>query len=123
MANSKRLDKINNELQRAISEIINGKLKDPRLSGLISVLRTETTPDLKHAKVFVSIFNKDKEKSKESFAVLLSSAGFIRAEVARIMTTHTTPQLSFVFDESFEHSQRISQIIEGLHIGEDNSEE
>lgn len=109
-----RIDKVNTELQRTISEIINNRLKDPRISGIISVLRVETAADLKHAKVYLSIFNKDKQKIAETFSCISGGAGFIRSELSQELRTHTIPQLHFINDDSMEHSQKINDIIEGL---------
>lgn len=105
---------VNTQLQRTISDIINNRLKDPRISGIITVMRTEATPDLKHAKVYLSIFGNDKNKEKETFDCIVNSSGFIKSELARDMSTYTIPQLTFINDDSMEHSQKISRIIEGL---------
>lgn len=109
-----RKDMVNMELQRTISDIINNRLKDPRINGIITVLRVEATPDLKHAKVFLSIFSTDKSKIIETFNCICSSGGFIRSELAHDMSTYTIPQLHFFNDESMEQSQTISKIIEGF---------
>lgn len=118
MANN-RIEKINTELQRSISVIIDNKLKDSRITGLITVLRVDASADLKHAKVFLSILTNTPEKTAKCFEAINSAAGFIRSEASRNFNAHTMPQLHFVLDDSLEHSLKINAILETLKKEED----
>lgn len=113
MANN-RIDKINTELLKSISEIINNRLNDPRLTGIISVLSVNASADLKHAEVAISIFNADEEKLKTTYEILNKSAGFIRSELSRDSKLRTIPQIHFKNDDSMAYSQKIYKIIEEL---------
>ena len=79
--NSNRLGRIDEELKKEISNIINYELNNPKITGMISVTRAKITPDLKYAKVYVSILNS--KNVKDTLANLKKSSGFIRSEIAK----------------------------------------
>ncbi len=111
--NSNRMNRINEELKKEVSNIINYDLKNPHLEGgLISVTKVITTPDLRFARVYVSMINV--KSKKEALAILKKSAGFIRTEVARKVNLRTTPEFIFLFDESIEYGSRIDSIIKDI---------
>ena len=110
--NSNRMNKIDEELRKEISTVISLELKNPHLTGLISVTKVKTTPDLRYAQVFVSMIN---EKSKkDNLAILKQSSGFIRSCVAKKVNLRNTPELVFVFDDSLEYGSRIDEILKGI---------
>lgn len=117
MATSRK-ERINNEIKKILSDVIPGKLKDPRITGLVTVIRAEATADLKHCKAFLSIFGKDRASEQQTFEAILAAAGYIRSELSRGLTTHSTPQLHFVFDNSMEHSDKINSILLKLNLGD-----
>ena len=109
---SNRMYKVDEELKKEISNIISLELKNPHLTGLISVTGVKTTPDLRFAKVYVSMIN---EKSKkENLKILKQSSGYIRSEVAKRVNLRTTPELIFEFDESLEYGSRIDEILKNI---------
>ena len=109
---SNRMYKIDEELKKEISNIISLELKNPHLTGLISVTNVKTTPDLRFAKVYVSMIN---EKSKkENLKILKQSSGYIRSEVARRVNLRITPELIFEFDDSLEYGSRIEEILKDI---------
>lgn len=110
--NQNRLGRIDEELKKEISQIIGYELKNPKITGLISVTKTKITPDLKYAKVYVSILNS--KNSKETFANLKKSAGYIRTEIAKRMNLRMTPELVFVLDDSMEYGAKIDEILKGI---------
>lgn len=105
-----RTVRISEEMKREISSIIQGELKDPRLSRLISVTNVNVTKDLRYAKVFVSIMGNDEEK-KNAIDGLKSAAGFIRREVGHRIQLRYTPEIQFELDNSIEHGAYISKLI------------
>jgi len=111
-SNSNRMNKINEELKKQISYIIGTELQNPNLTGLITVTTVKTTPDLRYARVFVSIINS--KNQKEDLTILKKSSGFIRSEVARIVNLRITPEIIFEFDESIEYGAKIDQIIKNI---------
>ena len=109
---SNRMYKVDEELKKEISNIISLELKNPHLTGLISVTGVKTTPDLRFAKVFVSMINE--KNKKENLKILKQSSGYIRSEVARRVNLRTTPELIFEFDESLEYDSRIDEILKDI---------
>ena len=121
MSNAVRTDRIGTEMQREISDIIHS-MKDPRIQGMISVTRVDVTRDLRHAKVFVSIFDRDEETVKRSFDAIRSAAGYIRRETgARIMIRYT-PELHFVLDDSIAYGVEMIHRIDSIVSAEKRSE-
>lgn len=110
--NSNRLGRIDEELKKEISTIINYELKNPKITGLISVTKTKITPDLKYAKVYVSILNS--KNLKETFINLKKSSGYIRTEIAKRINLRITPELVFVLDDSMEYGAKIEQILKEI---------
>ena len=111
-SNSNRMNKIDEELKKEISNIISLELKNPHLTGLISVSKVKTTPDLRYARVYVTMIN---EKSKkENLAILKKSSGFIRSTLAKNVNLRYTPELVFEFDESIEYGNKIDEILKEI---------
>ena len=110
--NETRLNRINEELKKEISSIISLELKNPHLTGLISVSKVKTTPDLRFAKVYITMIN---EKSKkENLSILKQSSGYIRSAIAKKINLRYTPELIFEFDESIEYGSRIDEILKDI---------
>ena len=110
--NENRLNRINEELKKEISHIISFELKNPEATGLISVTKVKITPDLKFAKIYVSMLN---SKSKEkTLGALKKSSGFIRSEIAKRVNLRITPELIFEEDDSMEYGERIDSILKEL---------
>lgn len=118
---SNRIGRINEEIQRELSDLIR-TLKDPRVQKtMISVTRVETTSDLRYAKVFVSVY--DKELAKEVLQGLKSSGGYLRRELGRSLQLRYTPELVWEEDHSITYGARILDILSTLDIPEDTDEE
>ena len=107
-----RLNRINEELKRKISNIINYEVTNSNVTGLISVTSVKITPDLRYAKVFVSIINS--RNTKQTLAALKKSAGFIRSRIAEDVNLRVTPELVFELDESMQYGERIDTILEEI---------
>ena len=108
-SNSHRLDRINSELQREISHVIDFELKNANITGMISVTRVKITPDLRYAKVFVSVINSN--NINKTLEGLKKASGFIRTRIANTVNLRTTPELVFVYDDSDIQGSKIDQII------------
>jgi len=108
-----RTQKLAGEFQKEISKIISGELKDREmeLSGIISVTEVDVAPDLKTAKVFISIYAKDAEKKAKSFEIIKSNAPYIRHLLSQRMYIRTVPALTFLIDGSFEYGARIDELL------------
>ena len=114
--NEARLNRINEELRKELSSILAYELKNPNITGMLSVTKVKKTPDFKYAKVYVSILNsKNIEKTMEG---LKESAGFIRSRIAKEVNLRITPELVFEIDDSLEYGARIDNILNDLKKGE-----
>ena len=109
---SNRLNRIDEEMKKEISHIITYDLKDPNITGLISVTKVKVSGDLKYAKVYVSMLNA--KDNKQVLAALKKSAGFVRTEVAKRINLRTTPEIIFIFDDSIEYCERIDTILKNV---------
>ena len=118
---SNRIGRINEEIQRELSELLRS-LKDPRVhKTMLSITRVETTPDLRYAKVYVSLL--DKEYTKEALAGLKSSAGYLRRELGRSLQLRYTPELQWQADDSITQGAHILELLSKLDIPEDTDNE
>lgn len=114
-----RGDKINEEIRKEISDIIQNHIKDPRLTAMVSVTKVDVTKDLRYAKVFVSIFGNEEAKSS-SFNVLKNSSGFIRHELGRRINLRYTPEIIVEIDASIEYGMHIDALIQHLKENENH---
>lgn len=103
-----RIDRVNAEIQKTLSSCIQNDLKDTRITGLITVTRVETTPDFKNAKVYLSIFDKNKQ---EVFEVLKKSVGKLRRAISENVKIRFVPELDLKLDDSIEYSFYIDEIL------------
>ena len=111
--NSVKNRRINDEVMKALSEIIRGDLKDPRISPLTSVVAVNVAPDLKTCKVYVSVIGNDEER-KETGDGLKSASGFIRRELAHRLNLRNTPELHFIMDTSVEDAMDMMKKIDEI---------
>ena len=112
---SRRTERINAQLRSEISKMIATEIKDPRISGIVSIMRVDATVDLSYAKVFVSVYGTDADK-RNTLKALSSAARFIQRELLRRLTIRTMPYLSFRLDESIEQGNEILALIDSLDI-------
>ena len=108
---SNRIGRINEEIQRELSSLIR-TVKDPRVHGLVSITAVDTTPDLRYAKIFVSVL--DKSDVNEVVKGLRSAGGYLRRELGRSLQLRYTPELTFVADDSIAEGAHILELIEKL---------
>ena len=104
-----RLNRINEELKKEISHVITFELKNSNITGLISVTKVKITPDLRFARVYVSLLN-SKSKTK-TMAGLQNAVGYIKSQIAKKINLRVTPDLHFELDETIEHGEKIDKII------------
>lgn len=107
---SNRIGRINEEIQRELSQQIR-RLKDPRVSqvGMVSVTHVDTTSDLRCAKIYISVLDKDREK--DALKGLKSASGFLRRELGQALRLRYTPELQFVGDDSIQHGAHILEML------------
>ena len=113
MTKNNRLDRVNEELKKMLSNVITFELQNSKVTGMVSVTKVRITPDFRYAKVYVSLLNsKSNTKTMEG---LKESAGFIRAQIAKTMNLRVTPELSFEIDDSMEYGAKIDKILNDLN--------
>ena len=110
--NNPRLGRIDEEYRKELSQIIGYELKNPNVTGLISITKVKVTNDLKFAKVYVSILNS--KNIKDTLAALKKSSGYIRSELARNINLRNTPELIFELDDSLEYGAKIDTILKEI---------
>lgn len=98
---------------KELSQIIRGELKDPRIGAMTSVIRVETTQDLKYCKVYVSVLGGDTEK-ENVMKGLKNASGFIRRLIAQRINLRYTPEFTFKLDESAEYAIHMEQLIDQI---------
>ncbi|MCL2366695.1 MAG: 30S ribosome-binding factor RbfA [Oscillospiraceae bacterium] len=114
---SNKLQRINEDIQRVLSTHLRN-IKDPRVrQGMISVTGVDTTSDLRHAKVYLSVFGIESEK--EFLKGLKSASGYLRHELGQSLNLRYTPELQFEMDKSIERGARINSILDTLDIPEE----
>lgn len=111
--NENRLNRINEELRKEISNIISFELKNPDVTGLISVTKVKITPDFKYAKIYVSMLNS--KSNVKTLEALKTSAGYIRSGIAKKINLRITPELVFEEDDSMEYGMKIDSILKDLN--------
>ncbi len=109
--NSIKNTRVSGEVQKVLSEIIRGEIKDPRISPLTSVVQVYVAPDLKTCKAFISILG-DEEAQKNTLEGLKSAVGYIRRQLARELNLRNTPEITFVLDQSIEYGVNMSKLID-----------
>ena len=111
--NSIKNTRINGEVQRELSSIISRELKDPRINPMTSVVSVEVAPDLKQAKVYISVLGTE-ESAKDTIKGLKSAASFIRGQLAKSLNLRNTPEIHFVLDQSIEYGVNMSKLIDDV---------
>lgn len=120
--NSIKNTRINGEVQKVLSEIIRGEIKDPRISPLTSVVSVSVAPDLKTCKAYISVLGST-EEGEATVAGLKSAEGFIRSQLAKNLNLRNTPQIQFILDQSIEYGVNMTRKIEELAEEERHEED
>jgi ribosome-binding factor A len=109
-----RMLRINDEITRVTADVIRSEMADPRIGTVVSVMRAETTSDLKYCKIFVSVLG-EKEQQEDTMAALRKATGFIRKRIADIINLRNTPEITFVFDDSIAYGMKMSKLIDEVN--------
>ncbi|MBP5662456.1 MAG: 30S ribosome-binding factor RbfA [Clostridia bacterium] len=106
----KRADRLSQEIQRALADILKSELHDPRVGEMASIVRVDLTGDLQIAKVYVSVYGDD-ETQTQTFAGLEAAKGFIKRQLSDRVKVRKMPELVFVKDDSIAYSVHISELL------------
>ena len=119
--NSIKNTRINAEVQKELSNIIRGEIKDPRIHPMTSVMAVEVAPDLKTCKAFISVLGSGESK-QSTIKGLKSAEGYIRRQLAKNLNLRNTPEIRFILDESIEYGVNMSRLIDDV-IEHDHSKD
>lgn len=114
---SQRLQRLADQIQRALSVLIRDEINDPRLTGLVTISSVKVSPDLGYADIYVTILEPsqdggmNKEAHQESLMVLKNASGFLRTELSHILKTRTTPRLRFHYDEVTAYGNHMMNLV------------
>ena len=103
------INRINEEFRKELSDIIRN-MKDPRIPLMTSVVTVNVTPDLRYAKIYISVLGNETEQ-KNAITALKNSAGYVRRELGMRMKMRYTPEPVFELDHSIEHGARITELL------------
>ncbi len=105
----RRPERLAEQIKEEVSLIISGELDDPRV-GFVTVIETKVSPDLKHAKIFVSVMGEDQQVA-ESMKALDHASGFIRYRLGSVMRIKRAPELRFIHDDTEKTAARIEELL------------
>ena len=118
---SNRIGRINEEIQKELSDLLR-QLKDPRVQAtMISITRVETTPDLRWAKVYASFL--DESKAADAMKGLRSASGFLRRELGRSLNLRYTPELQWALDDSITYGAKMLKLINSLEVSDHDDDQ
>jgi len=112
-----RPEKVAHLMRREVAEILQQRVRDPRVSAMVSVTDVEVTHDLSFARVFVTILGPVAER-QSTFEALEHAAGFVRHELGPRLGLREVPELRFVYDESLDRGARVEELLKRIHDGE-----
>jgi len=115
---SHRLEKVARSIQATVGEVIQNQLSDPRIKGLISVTRVDPAPDLRSARVYISILGVDENQQQLSLRGIEHARGHIQHLLARQVAFKMCPTLQFYLDESLKKGFKIIQLLDELSAEE-----
>jgi ribosome-binding factor A len=108
----RRREKVADLLRDEVSQIIQREMSDPRL-GFVSITRVELSPDLKYARMYISVMGSEEERA-DSLVALNNASGFIRRQLAPRLRMRVIPEVSFRLDRSMEHAENVARILRDL---------
>jgi ribosome-binding factor A len=111
-----RIGRINDDIKQELSAML-PTLKDPRVRGIISITRVDTTADLRYCKVYISAL--DRENLDQVIKGLKSASGYLRRELGHRMSLRYTPELQFIADDSIDRGTKLIKMMEELHTKEE----
>lgn len=114
-----RGERLSSQFREEIYGVISTDLRNkyPAMSAIISIINADVAPDLKSCKVFVSIYDPNEQKKRDTFKILVENAGYIRHELSKVLRIRTVPELCFVMDESMEYGDKIDKLLKGIEDG------
>ncbi|MFC2050102.1 30S ribosome-binding factor RbfA [Chloroflexota bacterium] len=119
---TRRTERVSSVIQQEISHLLREEVNDPRLANLISITKVSTSPDLRHAKIFISTFGNKVNKS-EILQGFTAASGFLRRQLANRLKLRHMPELSFHLDDSIERGDEVLRLIEQVAPSDTENED
>ena len=119
---SNRVEKLNSEFRKIIYEIIRNDLNVPNITEMFSVTEVDVSPDIKNAKVYISVYSTNEEKKKATFLAIKENASKIRRGLSSKMRIKYVPELTFFEDSALEYGNKIDKILSTITYGEQNDD-
>ena len=110
---SRRTDRINEQLRAEISTVLARQIKDPRLNGVISITRVDSSSDLRSARVYISVLGNDKQRN-EALEGLQSAASFLRSQIRDRINMKHTPFITYLLDDSIQEADHLLRLIDDV---------
>ncbi len=110
MGNIDRMDRINSEIQKEIYDVIKRKIKNPLVTEMFSVTAVDTSKDLKHAKVFISVYSTNEERKRATYTAIVNDAKKVRYELSKVMRMRTVPEIQFITDNSLDYGDKMDKL-------------
>ena len=111
---SNRIERINSEVHKTLTQILSNELKDPRLKGFITITEVKVSADLSHCKVFVTILTANDKEKAQSFKILQDCASYIRKSLAQKLNMRLTPEIHFFLDETWEEGIKMDKLLDSI---------
>lgn len=112
-----RNERVRKTLMKEIADILQKEIRDPRISGVVSILDVEVSHDNSYAKVYYSVFGNEEQKEK-TIEAMTQNTPKIRYEIGKRIRLRLTPELRFIYDDSIERGSKVSEIIDKISRGE-----
>ncbi len=119
--NSIKNTRVNGEVQKELSMIIQNEIKDPRIAPMTSVVSVEVAPDLKTCKAYISVLGDD-QAARDTLAGLKSAEGYIRRQLAKTVNLRNTPEIRFILDQSIAYGVNMTKLIDDV-VGTEKKDE
>ncbi len=119
---SRRNQRLDSEFKKAIYDIVTNKLMLTDGLAMFTITEVDISPDIKNAKVYVSIYAQNEEKKKQAFDKIKNASNEIRKYLSQVMSTRTVPSLRFIEDSSSSYGEKIDRILSTITYGEDNED-
>jgi ribosome-binding factor A len=110
---SRRIERLNSMILRDLSQMLRTEVRDPRVTGVVSITRVDTSADYQHAKVYVSVYGTLREK-ETTMAALDSASGFMRRQLRGRLETRNVPILRFLLDETLTEGNQMLDLLDSL---------
>lgn len=114
-----RIIRINDEIKKELSEILRQGLKDPRMTAMASVVRVDTTVDLKYCKAYISVLGDDDQK-QSCMDAINNAKGHIKSQIAHALQLRQTPEFKFILDDSLDYSFKIGKLLDEVNANKDD---